>query len=775
MHLSAKSSDRNYYFLKQLRIADWFALNRKFIDSAYLILFKVLDIPAADLNGKTMLDIFKTDPTQLPRSQVFAWTMLVSSFSVTVSNTIFAIISEEPSSELYVAWLIPVFALAVAIWTFRTRSHIWPCRIVVTAVFLIFTFFAANTGGVDGYSAPFFVVLPIVVSYFMGMRSMLIFSGILFTVLTALYFADIAGGVTEKAYTEEKSRSIALLVLTTSTLFAVLVTAAFSWRLANHAKNLTEERKRADAANVAKSQFLANMSHEIRTPMNGVLGMAQLLQQSALDEKQEVYAKTIYSSGTALLAILNDILDFSKIEAGKLELESAPFNLLLVVEEVATLFSPSANEKGVEMLFRYKPDLPEMVIGDVGRIRQVLTNLVGNAVKFTHKGHILIDVSGEATGETTTLKICVEDKGIGIAPDKIDQMFDQFTQEENSTTRKYGGSGLGLSISRSLVTAMGGEISVRSQPGEGSVFCIDLTLPSGDAAATAQEPVDIFKNKQVLIVDDNHTNRIILEEQLALWGASPISMGNGASALSILNESPERFSLALLDYHMPEMDGLELTQTIRANEKFGSLPLIILSSSEDPQSAQKFRDLGVSSILAKPVRKQQLALAASNALSDSGLSDLKTLIDETPPDLDVATAKEVESDRISILVAEDNVVNQMVIKNMIDREKCSVRIVGNGQEACDAAFETSFDLILMDISMPVLDGLEATKTIRAHELSCNKSRTPIVAITAYALKGDRDRVLDAGVDDYLAKPVKLNELRSVIEKWSEKTSVASAS
>ncbi|MEO0398044.1 MAG: ATP-binding protein [Pseudomonadota bacterium] len=462
----------------------------------------------------------------------------------------------------------------------------------------------------------------------------------------------------------------------------------FAWiyvrEMSRATAELQIERERALAASRSKSEFLANMSHEIRTPMNGVLGMAELIQKTPLDRKQKVFAETIYASGDALLTIINDILDFSKIEAGKLEFDPTPFSLQNAVEDVVTLLGVTARQKGLELMVRLRPGVPEFLLGDVGRIRQILTNIIGNALKFTNEGEVLVDVScGPVVDGAVAIKIAVSDTGIGIADDKIDLVFEKFTQAEGSTTRKFGGTGLGLSITTGLIEAMGGSIDVRSTLGEGSTFTLHFKLPIHSeqiATGSAQKGVDdvarpVFDRVRILVVDDNATNRAILCENLQAWGAMVLTAHSGSEAIATLKrarEKQEDISLVLLDYLMPEMDGFDVAKEIRANAQLKNTSMIILSSVEGDSVVEAFSAIGVADVVVKPTPAQLLQDVIVKLLTRTHSAMLKATASgdyDAPhaPDTE-QTPKAGDVKRI-ILVADDNPVNRMVVGNMINSDE----------------------------------------------------------------------------------------------------------
>jgi signal transduction histidine kinase/DNA-binding response OmpR family regulator len=597
-------------------------------------------------------------------------------------------------------------------------------------------------------------------------------------------------------------------ITTTLSIFVPMmrnVTAAQDELKAANA-SIEAARAKAESADRAKSEFLANMSHEIRTPMNGVLGMAELLMRTDLDSRQRTFADVILKSGNALLTIINDILDFSKIDAGQLSLDPAPFRLAEAIEDVATLVSSRAVEKDLELIVRVDPALPPVVVGDVGRIRQIVTNLVGNGVKFTERGHVLVDVEGRIEDGVAHVTFRVEDTGIGIPEAMLEKVFDKFSQVDSSSTRRHEGTGLGLAIASRLVSLMGGEMGVESRLGKGSKFWFSVPFPVHEDIEPAKPvPVDVT-GARVLVIDDNAVNRDILLEQLRSWNFDCAAAESGEVGLAFLERATEleaSVDCIILDYQMPGINGVEVARRIAANPATWHIPVLLLTSVDQAVTGHIGVETGISAHLNKPARSSvlletlvtimQAARAAPRRETGIGASgrDAPAAVAPSLPPRPVpfppVPARTGTEERhagtklfavvaaagggrtgtqrpLDVLVAEDNEVNQLVFSQILDGLGLSYRIASNGRIATELHRMHRPRLILMDVSMPEMNGYEATGAIRDEEDGTGR-RTPIIGVTAHALKGDREKCLEAGMDDYLSKPISPNTLAAKINAW----------
>jgi PAS domain S-box-containing protein len=543
---------------------------------------------------------------------------------------------------------------------------------------------------------------------------------------------------------------------------------------------------RSEAADKAKSDFLANMSHEIRTPMNGVLGMAELLSKSELDSRQKTFVDIVVKSGNALLTIINDILDFSKIDAGQMKLRKSPFDPIEAVEDVATLLSAAAAEKDIELVVSGEQTVRHTFMGDPGRFRQIVTNLLGNAIKFTERGHVHVEVSSELLTEgRALLRLRIEDTGIGIPAEMQAKIFEKFSQADTSSTRRHEGTGLGLAITGGLVKLFGGEMRVESEVGRGSAFIVELPLPVVAERSRNRELPPNVKDARVLVIDDNVVNRRIISEQLAMWGFDGLAVSDGPAGIAILDEAHHAglsIDLVVIDYQMPEMNGLDVARAIRNDPRFDETALIFLTSMDMVGDDRLYESLRIQAHLMKPARANVLrgaiidvirsarvhgVVAARSRIGAEPVSASAPMVAVAPPTVEAAAMQPMDH-ALKVLIAEDNAVNQIVFRQILAGSDIAYRIVENGAEALAAWRSERPDLILMDVSMPVMNGHRATEAIRQEEQAVGRGEhVPIIGVTAHAMASDHEACLACGMDDYLSKPISPEILMRKIEEWSQ--------
>jgi signal transduction histidine kinase/CheY-like chemotaxis protein len=633
--------------------------------------------------------------------------------------------------------------------------HLFAASITLTVLLSAWTYW----GGLAQEILIALLLVPSLATAFGGVRAGALWLGLTALVLVGQHLLHGAGLTRPSMMPTGEARVISavtlLLVVLTSGALAVM----YEGLHARTRARLADALRRAEDANRSKSEFLATMSHEIRTPMNGVLGMLGLLLDGRLGAEEREFARSAHVSAELLLSLLNEVLDFSKLEAGKVQLEPLPTDLLAVTEDVVDLMRARAHEKRVELILRVAPALPRFVVCDGGRLRQVLLNLVSNAIKFTARGHVLIDLDGRVRGDEVELALAVEDTGIGIPRDRLDAVFEAFTQADSSTTRRFGGTGLGLAITRRIVSAMGGRVQVHSEVERGSRFTVTVTMPLDLEAPAALPPSETLHGVRVLIVDDNDVNRRIVHEQIISWGMRNGRFASGPEAIDALLEAHAQgdpYQVAIIDFQMPQMSGADVARRIRADPRLENMALVMLTSVTVPGHEAAMHEHGFDAYVVKPARRSRLHDAVLRARV--GRARIPSPLPQESP-LPPPTRM-----GLRVLLAEDDLVSQQVARRLLERHHCRVDVVSNGREAVEMARRFPYDLVLLDCHMPELDGYEAARHIRRLEGAI--AHVPIVALTADALVGAKERALAAGMNDHVAKPVRPHALSKLLERWS---------
>jgi signal transduction histidine kinase/DNA-binding response OmpR family regulator len=735
---------------------------------------------AGYLNGK--LCGYSMSANLIVRNQLF---ILAGPILALLSVCVIAGVYLSTGMDTVTLFLATLLSIVFAFLPAAVRSPVVSGHYATGMVLLFFSTLAypglIQLGIFDGGSY-LICLVPMIAGFFVGRKWATIMLMLVFAYAGALVYKhsvypDI---VTQTVSIVETYVHIGLFCA--AALGAYVITVIFNTKSDNHLAELNVVNRelelatnKALVADKAKSEFLANMSHEIRTPMNGVIGMAELLGKTELTAKQRLFADTIMKSGAGLLTIINDILDFSKIEAGQMTLDSAPFDLHDTVDDVAAIVAPRIGKKDVELIVRVAPNVPKSVIGDNGRVRQILINLIGNAIKFTDQGHVFVEATCKSSrnepGQMAEISVQIKDTGIGMHPEECEKIFTKFSQADSSSTRRHEGTGLGLSIASSLISMMDGKISVTSELGVGSTFTVSLKMEVAEKTETREMTAMPAPGKRVLVIDDNPVNRSILLEQLRSWSLDCAAVSSAREGMAFLESAASiavKVDLVILDFQMPVEDGKAVLTKMRRDGRFKNVPVILLTSVDTAKNDTEMAALGLQATLIKPARATLLLETISAILSEECRKPIPVPGPAEPQIRAVEPVAELSADLtppdaidVDILVAEDNEINQLVMSQFLDTTPYSYTMVENGRKAVHAFRKRKPKLILMDISMPEMNGKEATGAIRALEV-VEGGHIPVVALTAHALKGDMEDCLDAGMDYYVSKPVNFKQLSDIL-------------
>lgn len=667
-------------------------------------------------------------------------------------------------------FIVPFITLIVVtmIITFIYRTKTSP-NVVAYINIVILTMASLIAVGVNGVPALVSIYLSICISL-LYMNQKILLTNSLLTII-GLFTLKITSVFSSPDYLMQLSTIvITMIILYFLTKWGNdLLTESTNEQTKQFLEESLEAKKQAESANMAKSEFLANMSHEIRTPMNGILGMIQIIDMTGVRDEQKEFLKMARISADSLLNIINDILDFSKIEAGKLELQEVDFNVLDIIQKSVSPFSLRAHEKGLEILCDIKNDVPMTLKGDPVRLGQILINLVGNAIKFTDKGEVVVTVEKERNTEMDVcLRFSVKDTGIGIIPAKMERLFKSFSQGDSSFTKKYGGTGLGLVISKKICELMNGSITVKSQENVGSTFSFTAIFKRCDKEQIriSDKFANVIAGLKVLVVDDNETNRSILDNTLRNWGVSVVLSSSGGAGLEVLEEhykNNNKIDLILVDAKMPGMDGFRFVEIVRNSTILDSTAIMMLTSSDFAEEIKRCKELGIGTYMVKPIKQDEIYDAICKAVKENS----KMSLNKTQK-LYLENAEPEKGNEIHILLAEDDIINQHVVNNLLQMKGFKVFAVKDGNEVLHALKTNKFNLVLMDLRMPNMDGFETTALIRQKEREDGRFSMPIIALTAHALVGDREKCLEADMDGYISKPINPKQLYDCINKALEK-------